>query len=507
VSPDDLLQLTDAYGGGVCCVEYKTCMSLKPDAFEATHVVNVEAGDQAYLDRIPIRFRKQLLHQVAILGVKCAMLVLGGPKGATSVSLIRYSEEDIEEYLTLLRDQVLKDVYGWFHDHVLLDDNDKLLASRMPASTPAPVRALLESHIPFIAAVLRYRARICRHVEPTKLFRAGIINAYDLGKTPTDTVCGIVADLMAGRTSALRWRQLIALRYYYFALIATSNLIGFYSWYKKNGADPSGQSLHQVRAAWRTAQGPATTRIKNIAVDLFRNRAALRRTSPQKGLLMVPSTPRPGLDPSGLVCARPDDVFDYIRRRSLEKKQTLSEAQLMYGLPLSDSGLNSSDSPFRPVIREKDAEKWRPAAGAFSENLARLRTKIHAKTREQFWKSEWGTMIRSTPFLLHLSIPCTLERASCFVCKGYVRTAVTDCGLCGVRTCADCWNVFHSASINWGDLKPDVQEAAVESGVSAAAPAMPAVPLPAPLDSESPKAVPKTVNRRHAPAKKPKLDS
>ena len=256
--------------GEPCVIEHKTIVCLNPDRYNAGLTKTVEVGDEDYYERVPYQFRKQLLTQVAVLGFKYSLLVIGGPSGPHSTTLIRYSQEVIEEFLSLLRHDCISTPYRWFIENANRDISDKQFMEKVPSQAEARVRELIQSNLPLMRAVYCYQLELKRAIDATKLFRFGVVNIYDLGKAPADTFCKMVAEVMSGETLALQWRQLISLRMTYFPATSVVNLSSMLSfWEGRDRLKDGSWSMHSFRSQYRKSSDRITDAIMRMAQELF----------------------------------------------------------------------------------------------------------------------------------------------------------------------------------------------------------------------------------------------
>jgi hypothetical protein len=196
-SPDAVCFLTEQYGDAACHVEFKTSKHLHPNTFDADNVNVVQSGSDQYYRAVPKRFRTQLLHGAAVLGVRYALLIQSAPTYVSSCTLTQYSQALLHEYKSLVKHDLISSCFKWLHMPALAGASDAEIVNGIPSVSLPQWRRLIASHVPVIAAVCRYRARLSRAIPPTKLFRFNIVNIYDIGKAPCDTFCKAITDMLA----------------------------------------------------------------------------------------------------------------------------------------------------------------------------------------------------------------------------------------------------------------------------------------------------------------------
>ena len=140
---------------------------MEPDHYGAEITKFVDVGSEEYYARVPYRFRKQRLTQVAVLGVSYSLLVIGSPKGAYSTTLIKYLQSLIGEFLQLLRHEHISAPYRWFAENADKDISDEELCKLIPVQAEQCVRELIQSKLPMVRAVHCYRIKTKQPLEAT----------------------------------------------------------------------------------------------------------------------------------------------------------------------------------------------------------------------------------------------------------------------------------------------------------------------------------------------------
>jgi len=444
VSPDDVCILSDAYGNVPAVLEYKTSKEFSPNKYAAETPVEVDAGSQDYYRRVPAKFRTQLLHEVATLGFRHCLLVMAAPGGPSSTTLIKYSDSLIAEYEDLMQDPSITGVYKWFYDYALSGISDEELVSKIPEEADDDVKRLIGSHVRIIRALYRYQRQLGRAVAPTKLFRIGIVNSYDVGKAATDTFCKMIAEAQKGSTFTLKWRQLATIRFMYFCLLTSINLFSVYKYCNALLArgETGPLTLKSFRTGLRESSGRITDLVSDLAREMCEKPVALGALNAVviKATQQVTPMKRDEITP---VCAKPDEVISYIRERAAKMKRELGHVDFVCGLPLSDDVLSPS-TPEERRIKSTYLDRLAPIARSFKAKLPSL-LKSKREKRIAYWNGE-GRDIRSSKYLLHFMVEIDVNRSECFSCKTLSRST-KECAMCGERVCQSCVSRFHSGEM------------------------------------------------------------
>ena len=141
--------------------------------------------------------------------------------------LIYYPQQYLDSYDRLVCHPLIVPLFCWIRDPNLSNLKDEELVKRIPSFVSKKDRILLGSHVPLLAALLRYSDthNELNPIEPTLTFRVGCVALYDYLKGATDVECRAIADAWRGLTQKFHATTKLCWRLIYTSLILTVKAI------------------------------------------------------------------------------------------------------------------------------------------------------------------------------------------------------------------------------------------------------------------------------------------
>jgi len=442
-SPDGI----GLYKGKITLLEAKCSVSYTPN-IDLNTVLEVEAGSEDFFRLIPNQYICQILHEVTILGVNQIMVVLSHPSGVSSMVLVHFSDEIVNDYASYLNCDLYKLCFNWFDDNVNNPNvSDADFLKKIPSFATVTTRRILETQAVLLRAVYGYRQKIGVPVEPTRSFREYVTDAYNNGKGGVDTECKQVVRATKGNNLVPPFRQRYTMRLVYFPLVATARIMALMKEVRRLGVDTEVKWTIKLKNFRRRLNGvPLNDRLFDIGQKIRDSRLPLG--SIYAGSFQQP--PLPVVEPKFTVTAAlPEAMQIYVKERAKRYKRQVTRFDYLIETNFVVS--ENSYSPSTPnglIYNESHIARSRKLVAIFDQ---RPKTGSQRATRVAYWTTV-GLALRSSTVVAHIPIRLSGDdvkqtRPHCFSCKSKP-AAIEMCILCGEQLCLSCWSLFHSSSVD-----------------------------------------------------------
>jgi SAP domain len=459
-SPDGLAYLTETNEPVI--IECKTKVLLSKHLHLARNVKPVDAGTPEFYQLVPSEYRTQLLHMASTSKIRNVLVCISGVDGPYRTILIRYNTGMMDEYVEAAQHETIKSCFSWFFDHALDDSvSNEALISSIPSESPAHVKRLIASHVRVLRAIYRYWIKNQRApIQPTKCFRFGIINSYDIGKAGVDNFCKDIAQAMKASTFCLKWRQLAAMRYMYMATIASIKTHTLYSYLKSRGS--SSDSVVKFRSNVRKHGGRMTDAVVELALLILENpdqvsevmescseevstskkrRSNSARTS--SAMSIPPRTPsaRSKITVRDIVALCPEIMYTAALENAKAHNRDIVSTDIYHGVVVAHSILSSTSPDV--MVTEKYVKRIEGIALSILRLIQEKFVEKRSMTRIEFWDSIEGIRLRQSSDIVQHSIrKYPAARRTCVYC-GSTTTFALQCGVCAEILCEDCNYAHH----------------------------------------------------------------